>query len=80
MRDAVDMTITPTHKSREALEGLLCSQFYNLIKIPFDAAKQYPFQNPQVEKMAIDLRTWLIVKALPGGIMPIKPPSNSHTA
>ncbi|KAH6957512.1 hypothetical protein BKA56DRAFT_637831 [Ilyonectria sp. MPI-CAGE-AT-0026] len=54
MRDAVDMTITPTHKSREVLEGLLYSQFYNLIKIPFDAAKQYPFQNPQVEKMALD--------------------------
>ncbi|EWY79585.1 hypothetical protein FOYG_17279 [Fusarium oxysporum NRRL 32931] len=54
MRDAVDMTITPTHKSREVLEGLLYSQFYNLIKIPFDVAKQYPFQNPQLEKMALD--------------------------
>ncbi|KAH6982416.1 hypothetical protein EDB80DRAFT_768352 [Ilyonectria destructans] len=54
MRDAVDMTITPTHGSREVLEGLLYSQFYNLIKIPFDAARQYPFQNPQLEKMALD--------------------------
>ncbi|KAH6988684.1 hypothetical protein EDB80DRAFT_782267 [Ilyonectria destructans] len=54
MRDAVDMTITPMHKSREVLEGLLYSQFYNLIKIPFDAARQYPFQNPQLEKMALD--------------------------
>jgi hypothetical protein len=54
MRDAIDMTITPTHQSREAREGLLYSQFYNLIKIPFDAAKQYPFQNPQLEKMALD--------------------------
>ncbi|KAH7220405.1 uncharacterized protein BKA55DRAFT_697460 [Fusarium redolens] len=53
-RDAADMTITPTHNSREAREGLLYSQFYNLVKIPFDAAKQYPFQNPQLEKMALD--------------------------
>ncbi|KAF4993207.1 hypothetical protein FDECE_13485 [Fusarium decemcellulare] len=54
MRDAIDMTITPSHQSREAQEGLLYSQFYNLIKIPFDAAKQYPFRNPQLEKMALD--------------------------
>ncbi|KAH6983930.1 hypothetical protein EDB80DRAFT_824387, partial [Ilyonectria destructans] len=54
MRDAVDMTITPTHGGREVPEGLLYSQFYNLIKIPFDAARQYPFQNPQLEKMALD--------------------------
>jgi hypothetical protein len=53
-RDAADMTITPTHNSREARDGLLYSQFYNLVKIPFDAAKQYPFQNPQLEKMALD--------------------------
>ncbi|KAH6976823.1 hypothetical protein EDB80DRAFT_826657 [Ilyonectria destructans] len=54
MRDTVVMTITPTHKSREVLEGLLYSQFYNHIKIPFDPARQYPFQNPQLEKMALD--------------------------
>ncbi|KAF5627601.1 hypothetical protein F25303_10754 [Fusarium sp. NRRL 25303] len=53
-RDAADMTITPTHNSRKAREGLLYSQFYNLVKIPFNAAKQYPFQNPQLEKMALD--------------------------
>ncbi|KAH6949601.1 hypothetical protein DER45DRAFT_588433 [Fusarium avenaceum] len=29
-------------------------QFYNLVKIPFDAAKQYPFKNPLLEKMALD--------------------------
>ncbi|KAH6973965.1 hypothetical protein EDB80DRAFT_868011, partial [Ilyonectria destructans] len=54
MRDTVVMTITPTHKSREVLESLLYSQFYNLIKIPFDPARQYPFQNPQLEKMTLD--------------------------
>ncbi|KAI5455718.1 hypothetical protein BGZ63DRAFT_429605 [Mariannaea sp. PMI_226] len=53
MRDAIDMTITPTHESREVLGDLLYSQFYNLIKIPFDSAKQYPFQNPQLEKMGL---------------------------
>ncbi|KAK7408801.1 hypothetical protein QQX98_009045 [Neonectria punicea] len=54
MRDAVDMTMTPAHKSREVLEGLLYSQFCNFIKIPSDVAKQYPFQNRQLEKMVLD--------------------------
>ncbi|KAM6508532.1 hypothetical protein FALCPG4_018372 [Fusarium falciforme] len=54
MRDTVDMTIKPTDGSREILEGLVYSQFYNLIKVPFDVAKQYPFQNRQLEKMALD--------------------------
>ncbi|KAH6952333.1 hypothetical protein BKA56DRAFT_682243 [Ilyonectria sp. MPI-CAGE-AT-0026] len=54
MRDAIGMTIKPMYESREVLEGLLYSQFYNLIKIPFDVAKQYPFQNPELEKMALD--------------------------
>ncbi|KAJ4168397.1 hypothetical protein NW754_002269 [Fusarium falciforme] len=39
MRDAVDMTIKPTDGSREILEGLVYSQFYNLIKVPFGVAK-----------------------------------------
>jgi hypothetical protein len=48
------MTIKPTDESREVREGLIYSQFYNLVKIPFDVAKQYPFQNRQLEKMALD--------------------------
>ncbi|EXM18560.1 hypothetical protein FOTG_13377 [Fusarium oxysporum f. sp. vasinfectum 25433] len=48
------MTIQPADKSREVSKGLIYSQFYNLIKIPFDAAKQYPFQNHQLEKIALD--------------------------
>ncbi|KAF6517692.1 hypothetical protein HZS61_003253 [Fusarium oxysporum f. sp. conglutinans] len=54
LRDTVDITIKPTDGSREVREGLIYSQFYNLIKIPFDAAKQYPFQNRHLEKMALD--------------------------
>jgi hypothetical protein len=54
LRDTIDMTIQPADKSREVGEGLIYSQFYNLVKIPFDAAKQYPFQNRQLEKMALD--------------------------
>ncbi|KAH7111539.1 hypothetical protein EDB81DRAFT_768468 [Dactylonectria macrodidyma] len=72
MRDAVGVTIMPTHKSREVLEGLLYSQFYNLIKIPFDAARQYPFQNPNSRRWPWTLRTWLTAKALPVGVTPIK--------
>ncbi|SPJ91963.1 uncharacterized protein FTOL_13617 [Fusarium torulosum] len=54
LRDTVDMTIKPTDASREVREGLVYSQFYNLVKIPFDVAKQYPFQNRYLEKMALD--------------------------
>ncbi|EXK77043.1 hypothetical protein FOQG_18234 [Fusarium oxysporum f. sp. raphani 54005] len=56
LRDTVDITIKPTDGSREVREGLIYSQFYNLIKIPFDAAKQYPFQNRHLEKMALTPR------------------------
>ncbi|KAF9776909.1 hypothetical protein IL306_004841 [Fusarium sp. DS 682] len=54
LRDTVDITIKPTDGSREVREGLIYSQFYSLVKIPFDAAKQYPFQNRHLEKMALD--------------------------
>ncbi|KAM5510100.1 hypothetical protein FOXYSP1_13066 [Fusarium oxysporum f. sp. phaseoli] len=55
LRDARDMTITPSSSSWELRNGLVYSQFYNLIKVPFDAAKQYPFQNRHTESMALDL-------------------------
>ncbi|KAI7764306.1 hypothetical protein LZL87_013646 [Fusarium oxysporum] len=48
------MTITPSSSSWELRNGLVYSQFYNLIKVPFDAAKQYPFQNRHTESMALD--------------------------
>jgi hypothetical protein len=54
LRDARDMTITPRSSSWELRNGLVYSQFYNLIKVPFDAAKQYPFQNRHTESMALD--------------------------
>ncbi|KAF4470696.1 hypothetical protein FALBO_2410 [Fusarium albosuccineum] len=54
LRDTADITIKPIDGSREVHEGLIYSQFYSLIKIPFDAAKQYPFQNRYLEKMALD--------------------------
>ncbi|EWZ28354.1 hypothetical protein FOZG_17921 [Fusarium oxysporum Fo47] len=54
LRDARDMTITPSSSSWELRNGLVYSQFYNLIKVPFDAAKQYPFQNRHTESMALD--------------------------
>lgn len=54
LRDARDMTITPGPASWELQNGLVYSQFYNLVKVPFDAAKQYPFQNRHTESMALD--------------------------
>lgn len=54
LRDARDVTITPRQESWELQNGLVYSQFYNLIKVPFDATKQYPFQNRHTESMALD--------------------------
>ncbi|KAM5520412.1 hypothetical protein FOXYSP1_14302 [Fusarium oxysporum f. sp. phaseoli] len=54
LRDTRDITITPSSSSWELRNGLVYSQFYNLIKVPFDAAKQYPFQNRHTESMALD--------------------------
>lgn len=54
LRDARGMTITPGKDSWELQNGLIYSQFYDLIKVPFDATKLYPFQNRHTESMALD--------------------------
>lgn len=54
LRDARGMTVTPRPGSWELKSGLVYSQFYDLIKVPFDAAKQYPFQNRHTESMSLD--------------------------
>lgn len=48
------MTIKSVDKSREVRKGLPYSKFDNLIKIPFDIAKQYPFRNRRLAKMPLD--------------------------
>ncbi|KAF6806870.1 hypothetical protein CPLU01_15855, partial [Colletotrichum plurivorum] len=54
LRDAINITILSHPKSPERQAGLVYSQYYNLIKVPFDSAKQYPFQNSQLECLALD--------------------------
>ncbi|KAK6591326.1 hypothetical protein H4I96_12434, partial [Botrytis cinerea] len=36
------------------MDGLVYSQFYGLIKTPFDASKVYVFDNDSVENLALD--------------------------
>ncbi|CAG9951817.1 unnamed protein product [Clonostachys rosea f. rosea IK726] len=48
------MTITSGPDSAERKAGLVYTQYYNLIKLPFDAAKIYPFQSRATETLAID--------------------------
>jgi len=52
--EAGGITITSAPNSTERKEGLLYSQYYNLIKAPFDANKNYVLQAPGYENIAID--------------------------
>ncbi|CAG9952086.1 unnamed protein product, partial [Clonostachys rosea f. rosea IK726] len=52
--EASAMTITSGPDSAERKAGLVYTQYYNLIKLPFDAAKIYPFQSRATETLAID--------------------------
>lgn len=54
LRDAGSQTITAAHSSKQFKAGLVYSQFYNLIKTPFDTTKIYLFQNENLENIALD--------------------------
>ena len=49
------MTIASRYRSLAYKAGLIYSQFYSLIKIPFDVAKVYIFNNEALENLALDL-------------------------
>jgi len=49
------MTIASKYGSLAYKAGLIYSQFYSLIKIPFDSAKVYIFNNKALENLALDL-------------------------
>lgn len=54
MRDTMGQTFFTAPQGVEARDGLIYSQFYELIKTPFDSTKVYVFDNDSVENLALD--------------------------
>jgi hypothetical protein len=54
MRDTVGQTLFATPQGQESRDGLIYSQFYALIKTPFDSSKVYVFNNESLENLALD--------------------------
>ncbi|KAN0108918.1 hypothetical protein V8E51_008660 [Hyaloscypha variabilis] len=54
MRDTVGQTMFASLYGQESRDGLIYSQFYGLIKTPFDSSKVYVFDNNSVENLALD--------------------------
>ncbi len=49
------LTIASKYESSAYQARLIYSQFYSLIKVPFDAAKVYIFNNEALENLALNL-------------------------
>ncbi|KAF2092374.1 hypothetical protein NA57DRAFT_50343 [Rhizodiscina lignyota] len=54
LRDACSLTSVPPARSKLRQGGLVYSQFYASVKEVWDAAKQMPFANSDLEDLAID--------------------------
>jgi hypothetical protein len=54
MRDTASQTMFAAPHGQESGDGLIYSQFYPLIKTPFDSSKVYVFDNDSVENLALD--------------------------
>lgn len=54
MRDTIGLTLFAAPQGAETRDGLIYSQFYRLIKTPFDSAKVDVFDNDSVENLALD--------------------------
>jgi hypothetical protein len=54
MRDAMSQTFFTARQGQECQDGLIYTQFYNLIKAPFDTAKRFVFNNDALENLALD--------------------------
>ncbi|KAN0090652.1 hypothetical protein V8E51_013788 [Hyaloscypha variabilis] len=54
MRDTVGQTMFASLHRQESRDGLIYSQFYGLIKTPFNSSKVYVFNNNSVENLALD--------------------------
>ena len=54
MRDTIGQTFFAAPQGTESQDGLIYSQFYALIKTPFDTSKVYVFDNESLENLALD--------------------------
>jgi hypothetical protein len=54
MRDTMGQTFFAAPQGKETRDGLIYSQFYVLIKTPFDTSKVYVFDNESLENLALD--------------------------
>src|SRR4051812_49390210 len=54
MRDTTGQTLFAAPHGKESTDGLIYSQFYALIKTPFDSSKVYVFDNESLENLTLD--------------------------
>lgn len=54
LRDTMGQTLFAVPQGKESMDGLIYSQFYGLIKTPFDTSKTYVFDNDAIENLALD--------------------------
>jgi hypothetical protein len=54
IRDTIGQTLFAAPQGQECQDGLIYSQFYGLIKTPFDTSKVYVFDNESLENLALD--------------------------
>jgi hypothetical protein len=54
VRDTVGQTFFAAPQGQETQDGLIYSQFYALVKSPFDTSKVYVFDNESLENLALD--------------------------
>jgi hypothetical protein len=54
IQDTIGQTLFVVPYRKESQDGLIYSQFYNLIKTPFNTLKVYVFNNESLENLALD--------------------------
>lgn len=54
LRDTMGQTLFAVPEGQESQDGLIYSQFYGLIKTPFDVSKVYVLDNDSLENLALD--------------------------
>ncbi|KIM92509.1 hypothetical protein OIDMADRAFT_62519 [Oidiodendron maius Zn] len=54
MRDTIGQTFFAAPQGKESQEGVVYTQYYALIKNPFDISKVYIFDNESIENLALD--------------------------
>ncbi|KAH7335628.1 hypothetical protein BKA66DRAFT_435522, partial [Pyrenochaeta sp. MPI-SDFR-AT-0127] len=68
IRDIIGQTLFTTLYSKESTDRLIYSQFYALIKTPFNTSKMYVFNNESLKNLALDPRYIRSLQQEGGGI------------